>query len=237
MKKGEIPTQTEIPAGTSISHRLHRQAGDQSECRRANRVHQWNSAHWHLASSVCERGGQPGQGSRYGPTQSAWTRRNPDLLHHVDTSWINFLTGVFLVLLPPLGVVFLVERLIIASRDAPDVDAGAGCGALGLIPKEILIPGGQKVVAFYSRADVSNAGIFAGGSVEILPRSPEVTISGPTRLSVEEEQPFVTATYRLHTDDLRPPFTKCSQPPMSRSQPGSQAREARVSSSRRRSEQ
>jgi len=124
----------------------------------------------------------------------------------VDTSWINFLTGVFLLLLPPLGIVFLVERLIIASRDAPDVDAGAGCGALGLIPKEILIPGGQKVVAFYNRADVSNAGIFAGGSVEIMPRSPEVTISGPTRLAAEEEQSSVTATYRLHTDDLRPPF-------------------------------
>ena len=124
----------------------------------------------------------------------------------VDTSWINFLTGAFLLLLPPLGVVFLVERLIIASRDAPDVDAGAGCSALSLIPKEILIPGGQKVVASYTRAEVSTAGIFAGGSVDVVPRSPEVTIAGPTQLSVEEEEAFVIATYRLRTDDLRPPF-------------------------------
>jgi len=62
------------------------------------------------------------------------------------------------------------------------------------------------VVASYSRAEVSTAGIIAGGSVDIVPRSPEVTILGPTLLAVEEEEAFVIATYGLHTDDLRPPF-------------------------------
>lgn len=124
----------------------------------------------------------------------------------VDTSWLNFLTGVFLFVLPPLGAVFLVERLIIASEHAPDVDAGAGCSALDLIPKEILIPGGKKVVASYDRAEVSNGGIFAGGSVDIVPRSPEVTIGGPLLVAVEEGQPFVIRVYQIRTEDLRPPF-------------------------------
>jgi hypothetical protein len=123
---------------------------------------------------------------------------------NVDTSWLNFLTGLFLVVLPPLGVVFLVERIIVGSVDAPNTDAGAGCGAAALIPQEILIPGGQKVVASYSRLEVSNGGIFAGGSFVVIPRSPEVTILGPVQLSVTEGTASVTRSYSLRMEDLRP---------------------------------
>ena len=42
----------------------------------------------------------------------------------VDTSWLNFLTGLFLLVFPPLGIVFLVERIIISTVDAPDGQAG-----------------------------------------------------------------------------------------------------------------
>lgn len=124
----------------------------------------------------------------------------------VDTSWLNFLTGLFLIVFPPLGIVFLVERIIIASTDAPDVNAGAGCGVAPMIPQEILIPLGQKVVASYSRLDVSAGGIFAGGSFIVIPRSPEVTITGPSQISVVEGTASLTRSYSLRTKDLRPPL-------------------------------
>lgn len=124
----------------------------------------------------------------------------------VDTSWLNFLTGLFLIVLPPLGIVFLVERIIIGSVDAPETNAGAGCGAAAMIPREILIPGGQKVVASYSRLEVSGGGIFAGGSFVVIPRSPEVTITGPSQLSVVEGTASLTRTYALRMEDLRPPL-------------------------------
>ncbi len=124
----------------------------------------------------------------------------------VDTSWLNFLTGLFLIVLPPLGVVFLIQRIIIASIDTPDANAGAGCGAAALIPREILIPEGQKLVASYSRMEVSSGGIFAGGSFVVIPRSPEVTITGPSQISVVEGTASLTRSYSLRTEDLRPPL-------------------------------
>lgn len=124
----------------------------------------------------------------------------------VDTGWLNFLTGLFLIVLPPLGIVFLVERIIIASADAPDADAGPGCGAAAMIPREILIPGGQKVVPSYSRLEVSGGGIFAGGSFAVIPRTPEVTIAGPSQISVVEGTASLSRSYSLRTEDLRPPL-------------------------------
>jgi hypothetical protein len=124
----------------------------------------------------------------------------------VDTSWLNFLTGVFLVVLPPLGIVFLVERIIIAGVDAPNSGAGAGCGAAALIPREILIPAGQKVVVSYSRLEVFGGGIIAGGTFAVIPRSPEVNITGPSQVSVIEGSPSLTLNYALRTADMRPPL-------------------------------
>lgn len=124
----------------------------------------------------------------------------------VDTGWLNFLTGLFLLVLPPLGIVFLVERIIIASVDTPDGDEGPGCAAAALIPREILIPLGQKVVASYSRLEVSNGGIFAGGSFVVVPRAPEVTIVGPTQISIVEGTTSLTRSYSARTVDLRPPL-------------------------------
>src|SRR6266567_3028737 len=124
----------------------------------------------------------------------------------VDTSWLNFLTGLFLIVLPPLGVVFLVERIIVGSVDAPDLNAGPGCSAAAQIPHEILIPGGQKVVASYSRLEVSEGGIFAGGTFMVIPRSPEVTITGPSQISVVENTTSLTRNYSFSTQDLRPPL-------------------------------
>lgn len=124
----------------------------------------------------------------------------------VDTSWLNFLTGLFLLVLPPLGIVFLVQRIIVGSRDAPDVNAGAGGGVPAMIPQEILIPAGLKVVASYTRLDVFPGAIVAGGFFAVVNRTPEVTITGPIQISVTEGAASVTRSYTLHTDDLRPPF-------------------------------
>jgi hypothetical protein len=122
----------------------------------------------------------------------------------VDTSWLNFLTGLFLIVLPPLGAVFLVERIIIASVDAPDADAGPGCAAAAMIPREILIPGREKVVPSYSRVEVSSGGIFAGGSFMVIPRTPEVAIAGPSQISVVEGTASLSRSYSLRTVDLLP---------------------------------
>ena len=131
----------------------------------------------------------------------------------VDTSWLNFLTGLFLLVLPPLGVVFLVERIIVGSRDAPDIDAGAGGAVPAMIPQEILIPAGKKVVASYTRLDVFPGAIVAGGFFDVVDRTPEVTITGPTLISVTEGAASVTRNYTLTTDDLRPPFFQEAAPP------------------------
>jgi len=121
----------------------------------------------------------------------------------VDTSWLNFLTGVFLFAFPPLGIVFLVERIIIAGIDDPDAGSGAGCSAAALIPKEVLISGGLKVVAIYNRAQAGAGGIFAGGAFLVVPRTPEVRISGPAQIAVDEGTASVTRSYRVTTEDLR----------------------------------
>ena len=98
-----------------------------------------------------------------------------------DNSWLNTLTGIFtglgLILsnaffLP--AAVFLGEDIIVSSVSAPDVHTGgAGCGAVALFPKEILlrsipILGTLMVVPRYSRLEVSGGGIFAGGTYELI---------------------------------------------------------------------
>lgn len=124
----------------------------------------------------------------------------------VDTSWLNFLTGLFLIVLPPLGIVFLVERIIVGSAGAPSAGASIGSSTAALIPQEILIPGGLKVVASYSRLSVSEGGIFTGGTFLVVPRSPEVTIAGLSQFSVVEGPTSVIRSYSLHTEDLLPPL-------------------------------
>jgi hypothetical protein len=62
------------------------------------------------------------------------------------------------------------------------------------------------VVAFYTRLDVFPGAVVAGGTFDVVPRTPAVTISGPTLISVTEGTASVTRSYTLHTDDLRPPF-------------------------------
>src|SRR5260370_38751428 len=48
-----------------------------------------------------------------------------------------------------------------------------------------------------------SGGIFAGGSFAIVPRTPEVFLTGPTQISVPEGTSSVVRTYGVRTDDLR----------------------------------
>jgi hypothetical protein len=120
-----------------------------------------------------------------------------------DTSWLNFLTGLFLIVFPPLGAVFLVERIIVGAADAPELGAGPGCSAAAMIFGEIMIPRGLKVVLSYRRLNVGTGGIFAGGSFAIVPRTPEVFLNGPTQISVPEGTSSVVRTYGVRTEDPR----------------------------------
>lgn len=120
-----------------------------------------------------------------------------------DTSWHDFLTGTFLVLFLPVGLAFLAQRIIIGSAGAPPSDGGLGALAASMIPGEILLVGGLKAVATYSRLRVSDGGIEAGGTFDVIPRSPEVRILGPAQISVEEGASSVTRTYGILPEDLR----------------------------------
>jgi hypothetical protein len=130
----------------------------------------------------------------------------------VDASWIHFLAGVFLVasnlrwvsLIP--AAIFAVQGIIIAAQDAPDPDGGPGCAAAALIPKEVLIEGGNKIVIFHRRVDVAAGGIFVGGAFLPVPRSPAVTITGPRNITAAEGAAKVTRRYILGTDELREPL-------------------------------
>lgn len=125
----------------------------------------------------------------------------------VDTSWINALTAIFLLTLPPLGIVFLVERIIIASIDDPDLGAGVGCRAAAMIPGEILIPGGLKVVLLYNRAEASAGGLFAGGTYVVVPRIAEVAVSGPSQVAIDAGERSLRRTYSARRlVDLREPL-------------------------------
>ena len=124
----------------------------------------------------------------------------------VDTSWLNFLTGLFLLVFPPLGVVFLVQRIIIATVDAPSGEAGAGCNAAQLIPGDIMIPGGLKISAYYNRVNVSSGGIFAGGAAQPVARTPSVRIHGTSQASVELGTHYATGTYVFTSEDLLEPL-------------------------------
>ena len=123
----------------------------------------------------------------------------------MDTTWLNVLTGIFAFVFPPLGLVFLAESLIIGAVDAPAGASGAGCAAAGMIPKEIMIPLGLKVVARYSRLAVNAGGLFVGGRFDVIAREPIVTLNGPTNLTVEEgASADITRVYTASTTDMRP---------------------------------
>jgi hypothetical protein len=131
-----------------------------------------------------------------------------------DTTWLNVLTGVFAFLgvtLSPLYLLpagfFLAESIIVSAADPPDDLAGAGAAAAQLIPAEVMVRGGSKLVATYRRVEVDAGGVYAGGLAVPDDRVPRVEINGASSLTVNENAPAVTSTYRVVTEDLRPDLT------------------------------
>jgi hypothetical protein len=124
----------------------------------------------------------------------------------VDTGWISFLAGFFGLVLPVVGVIFITQLIIISTIDDPEAQTSVGGSAAALLPREILIPSGRKLLFSYTRIQVSEGGIFAGGIVNPILRTPEVSINGITRLSATVGTPSLIASYTVNTEDLRAPL-------------------------------
>jgi hypothetical protein len=123
----------------------------------------------------------------------------------VDTSWLNKLTGIFAFVFPPLGLFFLIENIIIRVNEGEqdNEDGGVGKQALSLIPKEIMIAGGKKLIFLYTRVSVSTGGVFCGGTVLPLDRTPEVSIQGPAQITASAGSTAVTKRFTAMIEDLR----------------------------------
>jgi hypothetical protein len=124
----------------------------------------------------------------------------------VDTSWISFLAGFFGLVLPVVGIIFITELIIISTIDDPEAQISVGGSAAALLPREIIIPAGRKLLFSYTRIQVSEGGIFAGGIVNPILRTPEVSIRGDRRLAASDGTPSLIARYTVNTEDLRPPL-------------------------------
>jgi hypothetical protein len=131
---------------------------------------------------------------------------------NIDASWVNAATFVatgVLVHFSPLYLAVQNIRDILAAHpfgdhSAPEV-GGAGCAvALTFFQSEFAIPGGQKLVIFYTRTPVTSGGMFATGGYLLAARDPHVTILGPRQLAVNVSGPgVVSAMYRVTGSDLR----------------------------------
>lgn len=135
----------------------------------------------------------------------------------VDTSWLTALTAIFSVVFLPLGIVFAVESVIVSSAEAADMADSGFQGVASVIPQEVMIQGGQKIVMDYSRVAVSSGGVFAGGSFSLAARTPTVEISGPQQVTMTVAGGVVRRTYRAMTGDLKPSlqFSWSSEPDVS----------------------
>jgi hypothetical protein len=127
-----------------------------------------------------------------------------------DESWLSFLTflsgiaSVFSPIFLPAFGLFLYETIKVAGSDAPDEISGVGCDAVQVLPAELPIPGGQKLVFFYTRLDVTAGGIFTGGAYVGVPREPSVTIAGPSEIAVDYRQSRARGSFSVRTSDVRP---------------------------------
>ncbi len=133
-----------------------------------------------------------------------------------DADWLNALTVIFSSLttlswvfaLP--AAVFAAQRvaIFVGSRNlrALDDETGAGCGAAEMIPQEILIPLGLKIVNDYDRLEVASGGIFTGGTFRVTGRIPLVEIQGRSRIAAAPGSSSVTHRYELDTEELVPPL-------------------------------
>jgi hypothetical protein len=128
------------------------------------------------------------------------------------TTILDFLTGGFLALGDPLGLVALdFDRALHAQVTAFEGAASTECFVAAAIPDSIPIAGadagpffrGKKVDLQYSRLQVGGAlGVAAGGLFQLVARAPKVAIAG----SGEAPDHGTTVALAIDTKDLVPPL-------------------------------
>jgi hypothetical protein len=80
-------------------------------------------------------------------------------------------------------------------------DGGVGCRALSMVPAEIPLPNGSKLVILYRRSQVTVGGLFFGGLAVRATRRPTASIVGPARVLVAEHGSFASASFQVRTTD------------------------------------
>jgi len=121
---------------------------------------------------------------------------------------LNSLGGLLQLTLPPAGAWFSPQSAVVAAgSDDPRITAAsAGRSVARLLPREILIAGGEKIAIEYRSLEVGPEGLRGGGSWTVAERRPAVAILTPEAVSAEFPDLTCMAQLRLRATDLRPPF-------------------------------
>jgi len=121
---------------------------------------------------------------------------------------LNGLGGILQLSLPPAGAWFSPQSAVVAagSDETRITAASAGRSVMRLLPREILIAGGKKIVLDYRGLEVGPDGLRGGGSWAVAERTPAVDIVFPEAVTAEFPDLTCMAQFRLRTTDLRPPF-------------------------------
>jgi hypothetical protein len=121
---------------------------------------------------------------------------------------LNGLSGILQLSLPPSAAWFSAQSAVVpAGSDDPRITAAsAGRSVTRLLPREILIAGGKKIVLDYRGLEVGPDGLRGGGSWAVAERTPAASIALPERITAEFPDLTCMAQFRLRTADLRPPF-------------------------------
>jgi hypothetical protein len=121
---------------------------------------------------------------------------------------LNGLGGILQLALPPAGAWFSPQSAVVAcgGDEARITAASAGRSVMRLLPREILISGGKKIVLDYHGLEVGPDGLRGGGSWTVAERTPGVSIVFPETVTAEFPDLTCMAQFRLRATDLRPPF-------------------------------
>jgi hypothetical protein len=123
---------------------------------------------------------------------------------------LNGLGGVLRHSLPATAAWFSPQSAVVVGtvdgEEAKLTAASAGRSVARLLPREILIAGGRKVVLDYQGLEVGPEGVRGGGSWRAADRHATVAVVRPEVITTEFPDPTCTTQLRLRTTDLRPPF-------------------------------
>lgn len=114
------------------------------------------------------------------------------------------------VALAPQSSVFRDGETMVHEGGAADARALAAHGALVNFPRQLLLPslprlGAAKALFWYSRREVDERGVVAGGQHWIIPRVAAARIDGPTQIAVDGRSSMVTRRFSVAFEELRGP--------------------------------